>query len=69
VVAQHALRPASLHPAHHPVEHGRAVGAAVAKVAHEYGLADEYDSELTLCDWMVAQLLDRLPTGTRLVIT
>jgi hypothetical protein len=37
VVAEHALRTASLHPAHHPVEHGRAVGPAVAQVAHEYG--------------------------------
>jgi hypothetical protein len=41
----------------------------IDKVAHEYGLADEYDSELMLCDWMVAQFLDRLPTGTRLIIT
>jgi hypothetical protein len=37
VVAEHALRPARLHPVHHPVEHRRAVGAAIAQVAHEHG--------------------------------
>lgn len=41
----------------------------IDKVSHEYGLAEEYDSELLLCDWVVGQLLQRLPTGTRLVVT
>ncbi len=41
----------------------------IDKVSHEYGLADEYDSELAMCDWLVDQLLDRLPSGTQVIVT
>jgi hypothetical protein len=36
VIAEHALRLAALHPAHHEVEHRRAIRAAVAQVADEH---------------------------------
>ncbi len=41
----------------------------IDKVSHEYGLGAEYDSELVLCDWLVGQLLQRLPTGTEVHVT
>lgn len=41
----------------------------VDKVAHEYGLGRYYDAELAATDRLVADLLDRLPTGTALVVT
>jgi predicted AlkP superfamily pyrophosphatase or phosphodiesterase len=39
------------------------------KVSHEYGLGEQYDSELRWIDHLVETLLDRLPAGTALVIT
>ncbi|MEX2293114.1 MAG: alkaline phosphatase family protein [Acidimicrobiales bacterium] len=39
------------------------------KVSHEYGLRDQYDEEMRWIDHLVATLLDRLPTGTVLVVT
>ena len=37
--------------------------------AHEFGLADRYDDELAECDKMVADLFDRLPHGTAVMVT
>jgi hypothetical protein len=37
--------------------------------AHEFGLADRYDSELAECDKMIADLAGRLPTGTAVMVT
>jgi predicted AlkP superfamily pyrophosphatase or phosphodiesterase len=39
------------------------------KVSHEYGLGLQYDEELRWVDHLVATLLDRLPSGTVLVVT
>ena len=39
------------------------------KVAHEYGLGDEFDSELVAADRLVGDLLGVLPRGAALVIT
>jgi hypothetical protein len=39
------------------------------KVSHEYGLSAVYDEELRWIDHLVATLLDRLPSGTVLVVT
>lgn len=39
------------------------------KVSHEYGLGAVYDEELRWIDHLVATLLDRLPSGTVLVVT
>lgn len=39
------------------------------KVSHEYGLRDQYDEELCWIDHLVATLLERLPSGTVLVVT
>ncbi len=39
------------------------------KVSHEYGLGDHYDEELRWIDHLVATLLERLPSGTVLVVT
>lgn len=39
------------------------------KVAHEYGLGEHYDTELSWIDHMVSDLLSRLPSGTALVVT
>lgn len=39
------------------------------KVSHEYGLGFQYDEELRWIDHLVATLLDRLPSGTVLVVT
>jgi len=41
----------------------------VDKVGHEYGLADHYDAELSAADRIVADLLERLPTDTVVVVT
>ena len=41
----------------------------IDKVAHEYGLADHYDAELTYVDRLVADLADVLPRGAALVVT
>ncbi|GIU83312.1 MAG: phosphodiesterase [Acidimicrobiales bacterium] len=41
----------------------------VDKVAHEYGLGAEFDAELEFVDFMVSTLLERLPSGTAVVIT
>jgi hypothetical protein len=41
----------------------------VDKVAHEYGLGSEYRAELAFADRLVADLLDRLPTGTTVMVT
>jgi len=41
----------------------------VDRTAHEFGLAERYDAELVACDAMVAELLDRLPPGTGVVVT
>ncbi len=39
------------------------------KVSHEYGLGAVYDEELAWVDHLVATLLDRLPSGTAVVVT
>jgi hypothetical protein len=39
------------------------------KVSHEYGLGAHYDEELRWIDHLVATLLERLPSGTVLVVT
>ncbi len=39
------------------------------KVSHEHGLGAAYDEELRWIDHLVAELLDRLPQGTVLVVT
>jgi predicted AlkP superfamily pyrophosphatase or phosphodiesterase len=39
------------------------------KVAHEYGLAEQYDSELAWVDHLVASVLETLPPGVTLVVT
>jgi hypothetical protein len=41
----------------------------IDRTAHEFGLAEHYDDELMACDAMVAELLDRLPTDTAVVVT
>ncbi len=41
----------------------------IDRTAHEFGLAGHYDEELTACDAMVAELLDRLPSDTAVVVT
>lgn len=39
------------------------------KVAHEYGLGEHYDAELTSIDFLVGFLLSQLPAGAALVVT
>lgn len=39
------------------------------KVAHEYGLGDHYEAELTFVDRVVDHMLSRLPPGAVLVLT
>lgn len=39
------------------------------KIAHECGLGDHYEDELSFVDWLVRSLHDALPAGTTLVIT
>lgn len=39
------------------------------KVAHERGFGVHYDAELAFIDWLVAALLDALPSGTTLAVT
>ena len=39
------------------------------KVAHEYGLGDHYDAELSWLDILVDRILSRLPRGAALVVT
>ena len=41
----------------------------IDRTAHEFGLADRYEEELAACDAMVAELMDRLPAGTAVVVT
>ncbi|MGD9798935.1 MAG: alkaline phosphatase family protein [Acidimicrobiia bacterium] len=41
----------------------------IDKVAHEYGLTDFYDAELSAVDRLVADVADVLPPGATLVIT
>ena len=41
----------------------------VDRVAHEFGFTDRYFSELTECDQMIAELLQRLPSNVALVVT
>jgi predicted AlkP superfamily pyrophosphatase or phosphodiesterase len=41
----------------------------IDKVAHEYGLGEFYEAELTACDHLVAEILDVLPSDTALVVT
>ena len=41
----------------------------IDRTAHEFGLAERYNDELTACDAMVAELLHRLPAGTAVVVT
>ena len=41
----------------------------VDKVAHEYGLADHYDAELTAADRLVADIAEVLPPDSVLVVT
>ncbi len=41
----------------------------VDKVAHEYGLGPVYDAEVRFADLLVAAIIDRVPTGTRVVVT
>jgi hypothetical protein len=41
----------------------------IDKVAHEYGLADHYGAELAAVDRLVADILEVLPRGARLVVT
>lgn len=39
------------------------------KIAHECGLGEHYDDELSFVDWLVRSLFEALPTGTSLVVT
>jgi hypothetical protein len=39
------------------------------KVAHERGFGPFYDAELRACDRLVAELIERLPSGTALYVT
>lgn len=41
----------------------------IDKVAHEYGLAEHYDAELTAADRLVADVAAVLPPGAALVVT
>jgi predicted AlkP superfamily pyrophosphatase or phosphodiesterase len=41
----------------------------VDKVSHEYGLGAHYDAELAAADRLVADVLDRVPAGTAVVVT
>jgi hypothetical protein len=41
----------------------------IDKVAHSSGLGDRYDAELRVCDRLVADLIERLPPGTVVVVT
>ena len=41
----------------------------VDHVAHEFGFGEKYEEELSSCDQMVSELLDRLPTNTAILIT
>ncbi len=41
----------------------------VDHVAHEYGFGEHYDAELEATDRLIADLIMRLPSGTRLVVT
>jgi len=41
----------------------------IDKVAHERGFGDHYDAELAVVDRLVADLVDRLPAGTALLVT
>jgi predicted AlkP superfamily pyrophosphatase or phosphodiesterase len=41
----------------------------IDKVAHSSGLGERYDAELWVCDRLVADLIERLPAGTVLVVT
>lgn len=41
----------------------------IDRTAHEFGLSDRYDAELSSCDTMVSDILNRLPVGTAVVVT
>jgi hypothetical protein len=41
----------------------------VDKVAHEYGLTEYYDEELTFCDQLVADMIEAMPRGATLLVT
>ncbi len=41
----------------------------VDKVAHEYGLDDRYDAELSFVDRLVGDVIAASPTGTQVVVT
>jgi hypothetical protein len=41
----------------------------IDKIAHERGFGEFYDHELRAADWLVAEMLDRLPSGTVLLVT
>jgi predicted AlkP superfamily pyrophosphatase or phosphodiesterase len=41
----------------------------VDKVSHEYGLGDFFDAELAAADHLVADVLERVPRGTAVVVT
>ena len=41
----------------------------IDKVAHEYGLGEHYEAELTAVDLLVQYLVDALPSGAALVVT
>ena len=41
----------------------------IDKIAHERGFGDFYEAELRYSDWLVADLLATLPTGTALLVT
>jgi predicted AlkP superfamily pyrophosphatase or phosphodiesterase len=41
----------------------------VDKVAHEFGLGEHFDAEVEAADQLVGTLLERLPSGTALVVT
>ena len=41
----------------------------IDRIAHEHGLGERYEQELADCDAMVAQIVDRVPPGTAVVVT
>lgn len=41
----------------------------VDKVAHEYGLRSEYESELQFADRLVADVVEALPSGSQVIVT
>jgi predicted AlkP superfamily pyrophosphatase or phosphodiesterase len=41
----------------------------IDKVSHEFGLRSEFDFEVAFTDSLVGQLIEKLPSGTRLIVT